>query len=96
MNINARKFTTRRFSTIAPDQMFTILSTCGTTILLTVMGVGYYHLDSKLEADFARFDSKFDSNAAQYESLRSEILNAIANAHGERVRALEVAATRKK
>ena len=47
------------------------------------------HLDSKIE-------SKSDKSDAKFESLRSELLNAISNAQGERIKALEVMAAERK
>ena len=86
---NVRKFTSGRTSKIAPGkQIYTILS-LGGSVLLTVSGA-VYHLDSKIDSNAATLRAENATNSVRFESFRSEILNAISSAQGERVRALEV------
>ena len=58
------------------------------------------NLYSKFDNKIGNLDGKIGSNAdksdAKFESLRSELLNAISNTQDERIRALEVAAAGRK
>ena len=72
------------------------------SIIVSALGIAYnitgmaYNLDCKISNLDSKFDSKIDKSDAKFESLRSELLNAISNTQGERIKALEVAAAERK
>ena len=54
------------------------------------------NLDGKIGSNSDKSDAKFESLRSELGSNRSELLNAISNAQGERIKALEVAAAERK